>query len=62
MKEDGSIGDSPCKTDASVGQPNNTMTTTLDDKGEIESGDTKKEKKDTSFKYYLVSPAVLATK
>ncbi|KAF5232808.1 hypothetical protein FAUST_8534 [Fusarium austroamericanum] len=53
IKEEGSIGNSPSKTGVSTEQPNSTMTVTLGDKGESDCGDTKDEKKDTSFKYYL---------
>lgn len=55
IKEEGSIGNSPSKTGVSTEQPNSTMTVALGDKGESDCGDTKDEKKDTSFKYYLVS-------
>jgi hypothetical protein len=59
MKEEGTIGNPPSSTGISsdIGrQPNNnTMTVTLGDKGESEGSATEEEKKDTSFKYYLVS-------
>jgi hypothetical protein len=57
MKQEGPIGNPSAKTEGvSTEQPNSTMTVTLGDKGESDGGgDTKEEKKDTSFKYYLVS-------
>ncbi|GKU02834.1 multidrug resistance protein 1 [Fusarium langsethiae] len=53
IKEEVSIGNSPSNTAVSTEQPDGTMTVTLGDKGESDDGDTKEEKKGTSFKYYL---------
>ncbi|KIL86053.1 hypothetical protein FAVG1_10447 [Fusarium avenaceum] len=53
-KEEEPVGDSPSDTCGSTGQARDEMTVTIDHNGEGKAdGDTKQEKKDTSFKYYL---------
>jgi hypothetical protein len=61
-KEEEPVGDSPSDTCGSTGQTRDEMTVTIDHKGEVNGdGDTKQEKKDTSFKYYLVSSDIVPT-
>jgi ATP-binding cassette subfamily B (MDR/TAP) protein 1 len=59
-KEKEPVGDSPSDTCGSTGQARDEMTVTIDHKSEGD-GDTKEEKKDTSFKYYLVSSEIVPT-
>lgn len=61
-KEEEPVGDSPSDTCGSTGQARDEMTVTIDHNGEGKAdGDIKQEKKDTSFKYYLVSSKIAPT-